>query len=191
MPHVRNRVKRSLESPCEKQCGVTSMLSRFPVTQTRRMYRAATLQPMRTSACPFSDLPTEGHVRWGGGVTAEEMRVTGMARRCVIRIGASAGFAVRLCCARTVESWNRERRIALSRRYVRTPVNWREFSSPVGVAGDSRSRLVSLCLPAHRNSPCLSAASDFERVKTSPGTACQPTVLVTPILRRFLKPIPR
>jgi len=32
------------------------------------------LQPLKTTECPFADLPTIGSSRWGGGVTAEEMR---------------------------------------------------------------------------------------------------------------------
>lgn len=31
------------------------------------------LEPLRTEECPFADLPT-GRSRWGGGITAEEMR---------------------------------------------------------------------------------------------------------------------
>jgi len=32
------------------------------------------LDPLRTARCPFADLPTTGPSRWGGGVTAEQMR---------------------------------------------------------------------------------------------------------------------
>ena len=32
------------------------------------------LQPLRTEACPFADLPNSKSDRWGGGVTAEEIR---------------------------------------------------------------------------------------------------------------------
>jgi len=31
------------------------------------------LEPLRTATCPFTDLPTVGPQRWGGGVTAEQM----------------------------------------------------------------------------------------------------------------------
>ena len=31
------------------------------------------LEPIRVPTCPFGDLPT-GRSRWGGGITAEEMR---------------------------------------------------------------------------------------------------------------------
>lgn len=42
------------------------------VPHTRReVFRQ--LQPLKSSACPFVDLPT-GRSRWGGGITAEEMR---------------------------------------------------------------------------------------------------------------------
>jgi bifunctional non-homologous end joining protein LigD len=43
------------------------------VAHTRReLFRQ--LQPLRTDACPFPDLPNSKSDRWGGGVTAEEMR---------------------------------------------------------------------------------------------------------------------
>jgi len=32
------------------------------------------LDPLRATKCPFTDLPTVGPQRWGGGVTAEQMR---------------------------------------------------------------------------------------------------------------------
>jgi bifunctional non-homologous end joining protein LigD len=32
------------------------------------------LRPLHADACPFADLPTRGPSRWGGGVTAEQMR---------------------------------------------------------------------------------------------------------------------
>ena len=32
------------------------------------------LQPLRTEACPFADLPNSKSDRWGGGVTADEMQ---------------------------------------------------------------------------------------------------------------------
>jgi len=32
------------------------------------------LQPLKTARCPFSDLPVESSSRWGGGITAEEMK---------------------------------------------------------------------------------------------------------------------
>ena len=32
------------------------------------------LQPLRTVQCPFVNLPDSRSSRWGGGVTAEEMR---------------------------------------------------------------------------------------------------------------------
>jgi bifunctional non-homologous end joining protein LigD len=43
------------------------------VAHTRReLFRQ--LQPLRTDACPFVNLPDSRSSRWGGGVTAEEMR---------------------------------------------------------------------------------------------------------------------
>ena len=38
-----------------------------------RRYIRTKLDPLRTDKCPFVDLPT-GRSRWGGGVTADEMR---------------------------------------------------------------------------------------------------------------------
>jgi DNA ligase D-like protein (predicted ligase) len=32
------------------------------------------LQPLKTTRCPFPDLPMESSSRWGGGITAEEMK---------------------------------------------------------------------------------------------------------------------
>lgn len=32
------------------------------------------LQPLRTERCPFANLPIEGSSRWGGGVSAEDMK---------------------------------------------------------------------------------------------------------------------
>ena len=32
------------------------------------------LQPLKVERCPFSDLPLQSSSRWGGGVTAEEMK---------------------------------------------------------------------------------------------------------------------
>ena len=32
------------------------------------------LEPLRVAGCPFADLPSTGPSRWGGGVTAEQMR---------------------------------------------------------------------------------------------------------------------
>jgi bifunctional non-homologous end joining protein LigD len=31
------------------------------------------LQPLQVARCPFANLPTDGSLRWGGGVTADEM----------------------------------------------------------------------------------------------------------------------
>jgi DNA ligase D-like protein (predicted ligase) len=33
----------------------------------------ASLKPLHSAVCPFSDLPTSGSIRWGGGVTADDM----------------------------------------------------------------------------------------------------------------------
>jgi bifunctional non-homologous end joining protein LigD len=42
------------------------------VAHTRReLFRK--LQPLRTEACPFADLPNSKFDRWAGGVTGEEM----------------------------------------------------------------------------------------------------------------------
>jgi bifunctional non-homologous end joining protein LigD len=43
------------------------------VANTRRQVFEK-LQPLKTARCPFSDLPLESSSRWGGGVTAEEMK---------------------------------------------------------------------------------------------------------------------
>ncbi len=72
------------------------------VPHVRRELRTR-LKPLETAACPFVNLPDSQTGRWGGGVTTEQMAVRGTARRCVIRIGPSAGFAVRPRCVRTVE----------------------------------------------------------------------------------------
>ena len=32
------------------------------------------LRPLETARCPFSDLPLESSSRWGGGISAEEMK---------------------------------------------------------------------------------------------------------------------
>jgi ATP-dependent DNA ligase len=32
------------------------------------------LKPLHTPGCPFVDLPSEGGSRWGGGISADEMR---------------------------------------------------------------------------------------------------------------------
>jgi bifunctional non-homologous end joining protein LigD len=39
-----------------------------------RRQLAPTLKTLRVKECPFVDLPTEGSSRWGGGVTAEDMK---------------------------------------------------------------------------------------------------------------------
>ena len=43
------------------------------VANTRRQVFEK-LQPLKTARCPFPDLPTEASSRWGGGITAEEMK---------------------------------------------------------------------------------------------------------------------
>ena len=43
------------------------------VPHTRRQF-ARSLQPLRIDHCPFVDLPTEGSSRWGGGVSAQDMK---------------------------------------------------------------------------------------------------------------------
>jgi bifunctional non-homologous end joining protein LigD len=43
------------------------------VPHVRRQIVAA-LKPLRTSSCPFVDLPSEGGSRWGGGISADEMK---------------------------------------------------------------------------------------------------------------------
>jgi bifunctional non-homologous end joining protein LigD len=43
------------------------------VPNTRRQVLGK-LQPLKTTRCPFSDLPLESSSRWGGGVSAEEMK---------------------------------------------------------------------------------------------------------------------
>jgi hypothetical protein len=35
---------------------------------------ARKLKPLQVKQCPFVDLPTEGSSRWGGGVSAEDMK---------------------------------------------------------------------------------------------------------------------
>ena len=35
---------------------------------------ARKLKPLRVNDCPFVDLPTEGSSRWGGGISAEDMK---------------------------------------------------------------------------------------------------------------------
>jgi DNA ligase D-like protein (predicted ligase) len=39
-----------------------------------RRQLAQTLKTLRVKECPFADLPTKGSSRWGGGVTAEDMK---------------------------------------------------------------------------------------------------------------------
>lgn len=43
------------------------------VSNTRRQVFEK-LQPLKTARCPFSDLPLVSSSRWGGGISAEEMR---------------------------------------------------------------------------------------------------------------------
>jgi bifunctional non-homologous end joining protein LigD len=43
------------------------------VPHVRRQF-ARSLKPLRVRGCPFVDLPTEGSSRWGGGVSAEDMK---------------------------------------------------------------------------------------------------------------------
>jgi len=46
--------------------------------------RSSTLQPHHVGACPFVDLPNSKSSRWGGGVTAEEMREMQWARPALV-----------------------------------------------------------------------------------------------------------
>ena len=51
---------------------VADGLAGFVAHTRRELFRQ--LQPLRTDACPFPDLPNSRSDRWGGGVTADEMR---------------------------------------------------------------------------------------------------------------------
>jgi bifunctional non-homologous end joining protein LigD len=45
------------------------------------------LQPLKTERCPFPELPLESSSRWGGGVSAEEMKeMTWTRPECVVQI---------------------------------------------------------------------------------------------------------
>jgi hypothetical protein len=80
---------------------VADGLAGFVAHTRRELFRQ--LQPLRTDACPFHDLPNSRSDRWGGGVTADEMReIVGEARgsgagevRGVDRGGPAAARGVR------------------------------------------------------------------------------------------------
>jgi bifunctional non-homologous end joining protein LigD len=45
------------------------------------------LQPLKTERCPFPELPLQSSSRWGGGVSAEEMKeMTWTRPECVVQI---------------------------------------------------------------------------------------------------------
>lgn len=88
------------------------------VPNTRRQVFGG-LQPLKTSRCPFSDLPLESSSRWGGGISAEEMKVRGT---CNCRVQRN----FRLC----IRSFFRLRRQTAFRRDNECEIStWLAYSS--------------------------------------------------------------